>query len=204
MTRLAPDRVAHQRRRFLRHDAHRFLRHDWQRFVKPGAALPWPLSALVEAKANFDPSQPRVPAGHPDGGQWMDEQVWAAGTNSETDEEADNDFDLYEFSDSKRARLARLGSRPHGHHYVSFEIHGRMNLSAETRKVFDEAKTGPWSLLRKTMNGKQVNGTTCTPCFPTRWASTGLKVFAPSAISGSIPTILGLCSTRFTYEISGC
>jgi hypothetical protein len=70
MTPFASEWVAHQRARFLRHDAHRFLRHDWERFVKPGAAIPWPLSAFVEAKAGFDPNQPRVPAGNPGGGRW--------------------------------------------------------------------------------------------------------------------------------------
>jgi hypothetical protein len=34
------------------------------------------------AKANFDPSQPRVPRGHPDGGQWTDDPRWAGSANN--------------------------------------------------------------------------------------------------------------------------
>lgn len=38
-----------------------------------GRVLDTKLQALDRAvKANFDPNQPRVPAGHPDGGQWTD------------------------------------------------------------------------------------------------------------------------------------
>jgi hypothetical protein len=47
-------------------NAQRWLRPDWKRFVQPGFE-PFILS-LFEGKA-FDPNQPRVPAGHPDGGQ---------------------------------------------------------------------------------------------------------------------------------------
>jgi len=149
MAQAGSDWTASQRRRwmrpnahlYMRPDAHRWLRPDWKRFLVPGAD-PGPLLALFEGKANFNPNQPRVPAGNPDGGQWTDDQGWAGNGGSEADEETDYNFDLDEFSDSKRARLARPGSRPHGHHYVSVEIYGRMNLSAETRKVFDEEKTG--------------------------------------------------------------
>lgn len=57
--------------RFLRPDTKRFLRQDWKRFVQPGF-VPVFLS-LLEGKANFNPSQPRVPKGNPDGGQWTAE-----------------------------------------------------------------------------------------------------------------------------------
>ena len=36
------------------------------------------LQARRHAKANFNPDQPRVPAGHPDGGQWTDDDGWPA------------------------------------------------------------------------------------------------------------------------------
>lgn len=53
---------AHQRARWLRPDAARFL--------VPGADLAGVFPALDR---KFNPTQPRVPAGSPDGGQWTDD-----------------------------------------------------------------------------------------------------------------------------------
>jgi hypothetical protein len=60
MSRIAKEYMEHQRKYWMRHDAHRFIRHDAWRFL--------PLSQRFEAK--FDPNQPRVPTGSPEGGQW--------------------------------------------------------------------------------------------------------------------------------------
>ncbi len=49
----------HQRKRWMRPDAHRYICPDMHR---------WQAPAYPERK--FDPDQPRVPAGSPDGGQW--------------------------------------------------------------------------------------------------------------------------------------
>lgn len=80
---------AHRRARFMRADAQRYARPDARRFVRPDAER-WlrdgglyfdsltPLDALT-GKANFDPNQPRVPAGNPDGGQWTDDARWTGG-----------------------------------------------------------------------------------------------------------------------------
>jgi hypothetical protein len=84
-----------------------------------------------EGKANFNPDQPRVSAGNPDGGRWTGDGSGAARRGN---------FNSHDISASKRAALARLGSRPHGHHYVSVNVYGRMNLLPETRKVFDEER----------------------------------------------------------------
>jgi hypothetical protein len=55
---------------FMRPDAHRYLKPDWKTHVLPDCE---PLvAALLEGKANFNPSQPRVPKGEPEGGQWTD------------------------------------------------------------------------------------------------------------------------------------
>lgn len=69
--------LAHRRKRFLRHDAHRFVRPDARRFLRadykhllPPGFDPRDYFALLEGKANFNPGQPRVPRGNPDGGQW--------------------------------------------------------------------------------------------------------------------------------------
>jgi hypothetical protein len=74
-------------------------------------------------KAGFNPNQPRVSAGSSDGGQWTG--IAPSGS------------DDWEISASRR----RLGSRPHGHHYIPHGYYGRLPLQEETRKVFDEAKT---------------------------------------------------------------
>jgi hypothetical protein len=54
--------------RWLRPDALRWLRPDCRRCMRPG--VEHPLVLALQEKANFDPNQPRVPRGHPRGGQW--------------------------------------------------------------------------------------------------------------------------------------
>ncbi|MGE0750270.1 MAG: hypothetical protein AB7K64_06730 [Variibacter sp.] len=81
--------------------------------------------AKAECKENFNPDQPRIPAGNPDGGQW----TYGDGAASDATP-----------TDISGAR--RLGSRPHGHHFVSHSVYSKLPLRPETRKVFDEAKTG--------------------------------------------------------------
>jgi hypothetical protein len=117
----------------LRPDAYRWLRPDYKRFLLPGAD-PGPLRALIESKANFDPNQPRVPAGNPDGGQWTDEPGWTGGSMSgDTIGIADVDVDaLDEFSSARRG----------GHHLVPRAVYKEKPLPRETRRVFDEATTG--------------------------------------------------------------
>lgn len=53
----------------MRPDAHRWLRPDAARFLAPGID---PASAFPALDRKFNPNQPRVPAGNPDGGQWTD------------------------------------------------------------------------------------------------------------------------------------
>ncbi len=53
--------------RWLRPDAHRWLRPDAARFLVPGTD---PASVFPALQRKFNPDQPRVPAGNPDGGQW--------------------------------------------------------------------------------------------------------------------------------------
>jgi hypothetical protein len=82
--------------RFLRPDPQRFLRPDWKRYVQPGFD-PLFVHALLEGKANFDPNQPRVPKGNPDGGQWTDEGGDGEDGLSESDDDASTDI-----SDARR------------------------------------------------------------------------------------------------------
>lgn len=60
---------AYQRARWMRPDAYRWLRPDAARFLAPGAD---PASVYPALDRKFNPNQPRVPAGNPDGGQWTD------------------------------------------------------------------------------------------------------------------------------------
>lgn len=67
--------LRHQQARWLRPDAHRWLRPDAARFVAPGSTVSDAFPALSR---KYNPDQPRVPAGNPDGGQWTDGAVGTA------------------------------------------------------------------------------------------------------------------------------
>ncbi|GAB1716639.1 MAG: hypothetical protein NTAFB05_16810 [Nitrobacter sp.] len=60
---------AAQRARWLRPDAYRWIRPDAARFLIPGTD---PHDVFPALQRKFNPDQPRVPAGNPDGGQWTD------------------------------------------------------------------------------------------------------------------------------------
>lgn len=60
---------AYQHARWMRPDAHRWLRPDAMRFLIPGSD---PAKIFPALDRKFNPNQPRVPAGSPDGGQWTD------------------------------------------------------------------------------------------------------------------------------------
>ncbi|TKT73689.1 hypothetical protein YH63_020925 [Afipia massiliensis] len=53
----------------MRPDAYRWIRPDAARFLKPGTDV---ASVFPALERKYSPSQPRVPAGNPDGGQWTD------------------------------------------------------------------------------------------------------------------------------------
>ena len=123
--------------RFLRPDARRFLRHEWKRYVQPGFG-PLFVHALLEGKANFNPDQPRVPAGHPDGGQWTDGDSGRGDGTVDIDNEDGwpwADMDAFEFSAARRGKAD-------GHHYVPRQLFENRGLSKEAIEVFEAAKTG--------------------------------------------------------------
>jgi hypothetical protein len=60
---------ATQRARWMRPDAYRWIRPDAARFLVPGND---PREVYPALARKYSPSQPRVPAGNPDGGQWAD------------------------------------------------------------------------------------------------------------------------------------
>ncbi|MES2750190.1 MAG: hypothetical protein V4661_02350 [Pseudomonadota bacterium] len=59
--------VRHQQARWLRPDAHRWIRADAARYLKPGTDI---ASVFPPFESKYSASQPRVPAGNSDGGQW--------------------------------------------------------------------------------------------------------------------------------------
>ena len=69
--------LSHQQSRWLRPDAARWVRPDAARFLPPGADVAKAFPALAR---KYNPSQPRVPAGNPDGGQWTDGGAGGAGS----------------------------------------------------------------------------------------------------------------------------
>lgn len=85
-----PAYEAAQRQRWLRPDADRWLRPDAARFLAPGVD---PSSALPALSCKFNPNQPRVPAGNPDGGQWTDGGGGAGGSGGINDPRVISDVD---------------------------------------------------------------------------------------------------------------
>lgn len=53
--------------RWMRPDAERWIRPDIARFLAPGSR---PADVVPALNYKYNPNQPRVPAGNPDGGQW--------------------------------------------------------------------------------------------------------------------------------------
>jgi hypothetical protein len=93
--------AARARVRWLRPDALRWLRPDCRRCMRPG--VEHPLVLALQEKANFDPNQPRVPRGHPRGGQWTDEDWGGDGGFAEGDGHALTDVS------GARKRLPGIG-----------------------------------------------------------------------------------------------
>lgn len=87
----------------------------------------------------YDPNQPRVPAGNPDGGQWTSD----AGKDGSTPGLRSNSA-----SDELSASRRVPGSRARGHHYVPKAVYKHLPLSPEARKVFREESTGRLSAQR--------------------------------------------------------
>jgi hypothetical protein len=110
---------------------------------------------LRESKAGFNPNQPRVSAGSSDGGQWTSGGSMGLGGGQRTrvtDVGGRNDSrvisDATPYGIKPNARYAanesqRVGQdRADGHHYVPHALYDKLPIPDETRKVFDEAKTG--------------------------------------------------------------
>lgn len=106
MTHTNSEYLEHQRKRWMRPDAHRFVRPAWRRFVRPGFERDHPF-ALYERK--FDPTQPRVPAGDPAGGQWTNSgsQGVALLTSAESGASSRRSFTV-QFSGQQRSTFSEI------------------------------------------------------------------------------------------------
>jgi hypothetical protein len=74
----------------------------------------------------YNPAQPRVPAGNPDGGEWT--------------RVLDGSFEIDEGATA--ATTERIEVAADGHHFVPRAVFGKENLQPETRRVFENEKTG--------------------------------------------------------------
>lgn len=61
--------IGHQQARWLRPDADRWIRPDADRFIALGVSV---ADVFPGRSRKYNPDQPRVPAGQPDGGRWTD------------------------------------------------------------------------------------------------------------------------------------
>jgi HK97 family phage portal protein len=103
---------------------------------KRAAAGYEPLPASFAPSLKFNPDQPRVAAGNSDGGQWTSGGY--AGAAADPDEGR-------VISDENPDELiigAQYAAEPHGHHVMPQALYNKLNLSPETRRIFEDAKTG--------------------------------------------------------------
>jgi hypothetical protein len=82
----------------------------------------------------YDPNQPRVPGGHPDGGQWTNTGVSSSGRIGDTH------LPLEETPDDYWIPSADFAAR--GHHWMPREFYLRFPFTREIRKVFRDATSG--------------------------------------------------------------
>ncbi|MGH6672019.1 MAG: hypothetical protein ACRECV_08605 [Xanthobacteraceae bacterium] len=94
------------------------VRYDWPHLIR---------SEL--RKAGFNPNEPRVPAGQPDGGQWTSEGAVAAGDSEIVSDALDTDW------------IPGAQYAAEGHHWVPRAVYGKYPLQPETKKVFEKAPT---------------------------------------------------------------
>ncbi|MFN6952835.1 MAG: hypothetical protein ACK4NE_09635 [Albidovulum sp.] len=88
------------------------------------------MAAGADGLRAFNPDQPRVPAGNPDGGQWtsaLGENPGVLGVEDPTDDGA-----------GERTEVVA-----NGHHFVPQSVSNALELSPEARRVFSNDKTGP-------------------------------------------------------------
>lgn len=160
--------------RYLRPDSARYVRHDAGRFMPPGTSrlLTNNASGSVRRKgpaaseAKYSPSQPRVPAGNTDGGQWTTEadglsdtaplEIVAQSFGEAVDEELrDGLIQLAQFNGSVTDADGNPYYRPGGHDEMPRGVYSDWDLPPETQKIFEQSTTGtlPRATVRTTPEG---------------------------------------------------
>jgi len=86
----------------------------------------------------YDSNQPRVPAGHPDGGQWTNKAKAGA--------ERINDPRVIQDVTPDNRPIVGADYAAVGHHYTPRQLFRRLGLPLETRLAFQKAVSGPLGL----------------------------------------------------------
>lgn len=95
----------------------------------------------------YDPSQPRVPAGHPDGGQWTN-KAKAGG-------ERINDPRVLSDATPDNHWIVGADYAAVGHHDTPRQIFRKLHLRPETLREFDKAVSGPLGItVRNPITGQ--------------------------------------------------
>jgi hypothetical protein len=92
----------------------------------------------VGGHSGYDPNQPRVPAGHSDGGQWTN-KTKAGG-------ERINDPRVLSDATPDNHWIVGADYAAVGHHYTPRQLLRRLGVPVETRLAFEQAVSGPLGL----------------------------------------------------------
>lgn len=135
------DRLRSRQARWLRPDAHRWLRPDAERWLKP----------LRPEEQKYNPAQPRVPAGNPDGGQWTSEggdfgrpvvvDLQKPRGIDDPRVLSDADFERVIPGAQYAQNLADVITTRGGHHIVPQSLYE--HWSEDARRVFNAHRIGP-------------------------------------------------------------
>jgi hypothetical protein len=101
------------------------IRHELQdiaRIVDDLRRNPWSLLSSELRRYGYNPDEPRIPKHQPGGGRWTKDGTQFAA----------------EGADDATSILQSRG----GHHFVPVSVYNDLPLKPETRKVFDDARTG--------------------------------------------------------------
>lgn len=147
--------TAYQRARWLRPDAERWMRPDAYRWRKP----------VHPDEQKYNPNQPRVPAGNPDGGQWTDADGAFGGPQATHKPQGINDSRVLSDADPEplipgaqyaqgESDSAGSGRSRGGHHIVPQSLY--RDWSPEARSVLQRETIGPIDnkLLQSGSDGK--------------------------------------------------
>ncbi|MCP9626120.1 hypothetical protein NML43_03340 [Rhodopseudomonas palustris] len=104
--------LSYQQRRWIRPDGDRWVRQDAARFLAPGGNV---VDAFPSLAFKYNPNQPRVPAGNPDGGQWTNGWVGAE-TSAKPNADVRSSVDLFSVAPKEpdRSGVRLAGDLPEG------------------------------------------------------------------------------------------